>query len=75
MHRLHNPGEETLELIEVQVGDYLGEDDIVRFEDTYGRAVEPADADAFQGATDGLRAGPSNQRRTVERNEQGGMDE
>ena len=36
-HRLANPGEEPLELIEVQTGDYLGEDDIVRFEDDYGR--------------------------------------
>jgi mannose-1-phosphate guanylyltransferase/mannose-6-phosphate isomerase len=37
-HRLHNPGSEPLELIEVQSGDYLGEDDIVRLEDNYGRA-------------------------------------
>lgn len=37
-HRLENPGEEVLELIEVQSGDYLGEDDIVRYEDQYGRA-------------------------------------
>ena len=37
-HRLENPGPATLHLIEVQVGDYLGEDDIVRFEDAYGRA-------------------------------------
>jgi mannose-1-phosphate guanylyltransferase/mannose-6-phosphate isomerase len=36
-HRLANPGKLTLELIEVQVGAYLGEDDIVRFEDVYGR--------------------------------------
>ncbi|MEZ5558717.1 MAG: mannose-1-phosphate guanylyltransferase/mannose-6-phosphate isomerase [Pseudomonadales bacterium] len=36
-HRLANPGKLTLELIEVQVGPYLGEDDIVRFEDQYGR--------------------------------------
>ena len=36
-HRLENPGAEPLELIEVQTGDYLGEDDIVRFEDVYGR--------------------------------------
>lgn len=36
-HRIENPGEETLRIIEVQVGDYLGEDDIVRFEDKYGR--------------------------------------
>jgi len=37
-HRLENPGSEPLHLIEVQSGAYLGEDDIVRFEDTYGRA-------------------------------------
>jgi mannose-1-phosphate guanylyltransferase/mannose-6-phosphate isomerase len=37
-HRLANPGAIPLEIIEVQSGSYLGEDDIVRFEDTYGRA-------------------------------------
>jgi mannose-1-phosphate guanylyltransferase/mannose-6-phosphate isomerase len=37
MHRLANPGKTPLEIIEVQSGSYLGEDDIVRFEDTYGR--------------------------------------
>jgi mannose-1-phosphate guanylyltransferase/mannose-6-phosphate isomerase len=36
-HRLENPGNIPLELIEVQSGSYLGEDDIVRFEDVYGR--------------------------------------
>lgn len=36
-HRLENPGSVMLELIEVQSGDYLGEDDIVRYEDVYGR--------------------------------------
>jgi mannose-1-phosphate guanylyltransferase/mannose-6-phosphate isomerase len=36
-HRLDNPGKVPLELIEVQTGGYLGEDDIVRFEDIYGR--------------------------------------
>jgi len=36
-HRLENPGKLMLEMIEVQSGAYLGEDDIVRFEDTYGR--------------------------------------
>ena len=36
-HRLENPGHVPLELIEVQSGSYLGEDDIVRFEDVYGR--------------------------------------
>ena len=36
-HRLANPGSEPLVMIEVQCGDYLGEDDIVRFDDQYGR--------------------------------------
>jgi len=39
-HRLENPGKLPLRLIEVQSGSYLGEDDIVRFEDTYGRVPE-----------------------------------
>jgi mannose-1-phosphate guanylyltransferase / mannose-6-phosphate isomerase len=37
-HRLENPGQTDLEMIEVQSGNYLGEDDIIRFEDTYGRS-------------------------------------
>ncbi len=36
-HRIENPGRLPLEIIEVQNGSYLGEDDIVRFEDKYGR--------------------------------------
>jgi len=40
VHRLENPGKVPLHLIEVQSGTYLGEDDIVRFDDTYGRADE-----------------------------------
>ena len=39
IHRLANPGKVPLEIIEVQSGSYLGEDDIVRLEDTYGRMV------------------------------------
>jgi mannose-1-phosphate guanylyltransferase / mannose-6-phosphate isomerase len=39
-HRLRNPGKVPLEIIEVQSGSYLGEDDIVRFEDTYGRVAK-----------------------------------
>jgi mannose-1-phosphate guanylyltransferase/mannose-6-phosphate isomerase len=39
-HRLANPGKVLLELIEVQSGSYLGEDDIVRFEDRYGRSEQ-----------------------------------
>ena len=37
-HMLENKTDTTLEVIEVQIGDYLGEDDIVRFDDRYGRA-------------------------------------
>lgn len=39
-HRLANPGDEPLSIIEVQSGSYLGEDDIVRFDDVYGREVK-----------------------------------
>lgn len=49
LHRLCNPGATPLEVIEVQSGDYLGEDDIVRFEDVYGRspaALAPAPVQA-----------------------------
>ena len=38
-HRVENPGEENLVFIEVQRGNYLGEDDIVRLQDDYGRTV------------------------------------
>jgi mannose-1-phosphate guanylyltransferase/mannose-6-phosphate isomerase len=41
-HRLENPGQIPLEMVEVQSGAYLGEDDIVRFDDRYGRGEEPA---------------------------------
>jgi mannose-1-phosphate guanylyltransferase/mannose-6-phosphate isomerase len=46
VHRLRNPGKVPLEIIEVQSGSYLGEDDIVRFEDTYGRVAPPSPAAA-----------------------------
>jgi mannose-6-phosphate isomerase-like protein (cupin superfamily) len=39
-HRLENPGSIPLEMIEVQSGAYLGEDDIVRFDDHYGRNAQ-----------------------------------
>lgn len=39
IHRLHNPGKTVLEMIEVQSGSYLYEDDIVRYDDQYGRVV------------------------------------
>ncbi|WP_442488284.1 mannose-1-phosphate guanylyltransferase/mannose-6-phosphate isomerase [Halomonas litopenaei] len=45
VHRLENPGRIPLRLIEVQSGDYLGEDDIVRFDDIYGRAAGSTDHD------------------------------
>ena len=38
LHRLENPGKQDIALIEVQTGDYFGEDDIVRYEDVYGRS-------------------------------------
>ena len=40
VHRLKNPGRVPLVIIEIQSGSYLGEDDIVRFEDAYGRDVK-----------------------------------
>lgn len=48
VHRLTNNGKETLNLIEVQCGNYLGEDDIVRLEDNYGRVDESIDVLANQ---------------------------
>ncbi len=38
VHRMHNTGKEPLVFVEVQLGEYLGEDDIVRFEDDFKRA-------------------------------------
>jgi mannose-1-phosphate guanylyltransferase / mannose-6-phosphate isomerase len=46
VHRLRNPGKTDLEIIEVQSGAYLGEDDIVRFEDSYGRVLHLRDKKA-----------------------------
>ena len=43
-HRLENPGTIPLEIIEVQSGSYLGEDDIVRFEDVYDRVESRSSA-------------------------------
>lgn len=45
-HRLENRGKIDLELIEIQMGDYLGEDDIIRYEDDYGRASSSTRAPA-----------------------------
>ena len=47
IHRLINIGTEDLVLIEVQCGDYLGEDDIVRYEDTYGRVDHNGSSNQF----------------------------
>jgi len=44
VHRLANPGKIPLEIIEVQSGSYLGEDDIERFDDVYGRAEQSNEA-------------------------------
>jgi mannose-1-phosphate guanylyltransferase/mannose-6-phosphate isomerase len=44
IHRASNPGTTTLTIVEVQCGTYLGEDDIIRFEDDYGRIPAAADA-------------------------------
>lgn len=49
VHRLENPGIIPLRLIEVQTGSYLGEDDIVRFDDAYGRAPAAMLPTAFDG--------------------------
>jgi len=46
MHRLENKDEDHLHLVEVQVGDYLGEDDIRRFEDMYGRVLNPSGSES-----------------------------
>ena len=50
LHRLENPGKVELELIEVQSGSYLGEDDIVRYDDVYGR---PETEEHVRGAAKG----------------------
>lgn len=49
VHRLANPGKIPLEIIEVQLGGYLGEDDIIRFEDAYGR-VESSSVQSDESA-------------------------
>ena len=56
-HRVENPGQEDLIFIEVQRGNYLGEDDIVRFSDAYGR-IEPTPSDhaTEQETSQGIQA-------------------
>ncbi len=64
-HRLENPTDEPLQLIEVQSGNYLGEDDITRYQDDYGRQVAPMEAAPAEGApAEGgvLRARPMDSR-------------
>ena len=51
IHRVENPGIVPLEIIEVQVGEYLGEDDIIRFEDVYGRLKEDTAFNILMNAT------------------------
>lgn len=51
LHRLENPGVVPLEVIEVQTGEYLGEDDIVRVEDLYDRADAAAAHQSFVRTT------------------------
>lgn len=53
VHRLENPGRIPLALIEVQTGSYLGEDDIVRLEDTYGRCGASEHEKPFQRVEEG----------------------
>ena len=55
-HRLANPGAAALQIIEVQVGDYLGEDDIERFEDDFGRGTSTARPTVANGGLDGRSA-------------------
>ncbi|MEW5703505.1 MAG: mannose-1-phosphate guanylyltransferase/mannose-6-phosphate isomerase [Pseudomonadota bacterium] len=56
IHRLANPGHRPLHLIEVQSGSYLGEDDIVRFDDVYGRVERPSAGGRKYGGAKGNRA-------------------
>ena len=58
IHRLENPGKTVLEVIEVQTGGYLGEDDIVRFDDTYGRCAPQPEAAATATSAATLPADP-----------------
>lgn len=59
IHRMENPGPEPLQVIEVAVGDYLGEDDIVRFEDDFGRQAgitPPSDVPMYASTAYGYEA-------------------
>ncbi|MEZ8073175.1 mannose-1-phosphate guanylyltransferase/mannose-6-phosphate isomerase, partial [Vibrio sp. 5S239] len=48
VHSLENPGELPLEMIEVQTGSHLSEDDIIRYQDSYGRGVTYEQSDSSQ---------------------------
>jgi mannose-1-phosphate guanylyltransferase/mannose-6-phosphate isomerase len=73
-HRLENPGKLPLEIIEVQSGEYLGEDDIVRFEDSYGR-IEKSRPIGWTPAADPALRPPRNVAENGTVNEQGVMTE
>jgi len=60
LHRLENPGKVPLEIIEVQNGEYVGEDDIVRVDDQYGRSKPPEENNPAAGKA---RAGLMNKKR------------
>ena len=62
-HRIANPGTAVLTLIEIQQGDYFGEDDVIRLEDDYGRAEKKTDSRA--------RKEPKEQKGKRERGEKG----
>ncbi|CAG4888335.1 mannose-1-phosphate guanylyltransferase/mannose-6-phosphate isomerase [Paraburkholderia gardini] len=66
-HRLENPGKTPLEIIEVQSGSYLGEDDIVRFDDQYGRVSTPLDVPPGKVTPDTLAKGTDDERTDVSR--------
>jgi mannose-1-phosphate guanylyltransferase / mannose-6-phosphate isomerase len=55
VHRLENPGKIDLEIVEIQSGSYLGEDDIVRLEDSYGRETTQGSRDKGQDTMQGSR--------------------
>lgn len=59
VHRIENPGKIPLELIEVQIGEYLGEDDIVRYDDAYGRVTR---SDQSKAQPDPLDTAASQQK-------------
>ena len=48
IHSLENPGDSPFEMIEVQTGSHLSEDDIIRYQDSYGRDIRKQQADSSQ---------------------------